>query len=129
MAASERKRRLLFATVVGAALLGAALVACTGILGIDSYKEVPCAHADVCGEPQPMYEAGDVLDEEAGLVPEADAMEAATDASLPDGVAPPDATLVWARWPMPNSVDAAAYPSLDADALGECQPAFRTVLP
>lgn len=91
--------------------LGGAVVACTGILGIDDYRGVDCAHPDVCGDGFAFVpEAGDAGDAEADV----DAtVEGGPEGSLSDVVVSPEASLFWARWPMPNPADAASAPALD----------------
>jgi hypothetical protein len=115
MAAS---RRIL---VVAGAAVAVALIACTGILGIDNYKEVPCRFDGGCDDaaldvPVDTYDAGLTSD---------DASDAPADIAVMDVVITPDSpSFFWARWKMPNPADASSAPGLDAAIEGgqDCAP-------
>jgi hypothetical protein len=96
--------------------LGGAVVACTGILGIDDYKGVDCAHPDVCGDTFGFVpETGDAGEAEADV---GSAMEGGPDVTFSDVVVTPEASLFWARWQMPNPANTPSAPALDGSIDG-----------
>jgi hypothetical protein len=113
MAASRR------IVVTGAIVVAGALIACTGILGIDNYKEVPCRFEAGCDD---QSAADIVLDTTDSSSTQDVGSDAAPDIGSTDVVITPEANLFWARWRMPNPADAASMPGLDGavDGARDC---------